>query len=127
MRFPNEQVLGELLPLNAAPITRRYPKSRIQQPRDGLHRIQLAIAVQWKTDHVTRVLLVPGNPRPGVHQSLTRLREDLIEQCTVTGQHDALAQIRTDMEGDAFVGVLGADGVAGAELRFAGIAANCGF
>lgn len=73
----HEQVLGELLALDAAAVARDDGEAGVQQPRDHLHAVQLTVAVEREADDVARVVLVPGHAGARVHQRLVRLREHL--------------------------------------------------
>jgi hypothetical protein len=104
--LPYEQVLGELLAFDAAPVARRQLEPGVQEPRYHLDRVELAVAVQREADDVVDVLLVPGDAGAGVHHRLVGLGEDLVEQGAVAGEHDALPQVRADVQRHALVHVL---------------------
>jgi len=93
--LPDEQVLGELLALDAAAVARDHPEAGVQQSGDRLNRVKLAITVERKPDYVTSVLLMPGDAGSRVDHRLRRLREYLVQEGPSTRQHHPLAQIRT--------------------------------
>ena len=104
--LPNEQILGELLALNTTAVARRDAESRVQEPRDGLDAVELAVTIKREPYDMSSVLLVPGDTAARLQYRLRRLGEDLVEEGSTAGEHDALAEVRTDVERDAFVGGL---------------------
>lgn len=87
--FTAEQILAELLPFNTATVRRHDAKTKVEQTRYDLHRVQFAVTVERESDDVARVL-VPGYPASGIHGSLAELVEELIHKALLTAQHDAL-------------------------------------
>lgn len=101
--LPDEQVLRELLALDAAAVARDHPEAGVQQPGDRLHRVQLAVAVEREPDDVAGVLLVPGDAGARVDHRLRRLREHLVQQGAPARQHHPLAQVRAHVQRHALV------------------------
>lgn len=101
--LPDEQVLRELLALDAAAVARDHPEAGVQQPGDRLHRVQLAVAVEREPYDVAGVLLVPGDPGARVDHRLRRLRKHLVQQSAAARQHHPLAQVRAHVQRHALV------------------------
>lgn len=93
-----KQILRELLTLDAATITCSHPEPSVQEPCDGLYAVQFTVAVQRESDHMPGVMLVPGDAGSGIQKRLVRLWEYFIEQGSLPGQHNALPQVRADMQ-----------------------------
>lgn len=102
IHLPDEQVLGELLALDAAAVAGAELEAGVEQPRDGLHRVDLAVAVEREADDVARVV-VPGDAGARVQQRLRRLGERLVDDGALAGQHDAFAKVGTDVQRHALV------------------------
>lgn len=78
--FADKQVLRELLAFNASTITGSHPEPSVQQPCDGLYAVQLTVAIQGEPNHVSGIMLVPGNTGPGIQKCLVRLWEHFVEK-----------------------------------------------
>jgi hypothetical protein len=102
IHLPEEQVLGELLALDAAAVAAGQLEAGVEQTRDGLHRVDLAVAVEREADDVARVV-VPGDARARVQQRLRSLGERLVDDGALAGQHDALAEVGADVQRHALV------------------------
>ena len=101
---PDEEVLGELLTLDATSVARGHAEARVQQPRDCLDAVKLAVAIEGEANNVASVLLMPGDTGARIEHRLRRLGEDLVEKCATAREHHPLAQVRAHVEGNAFVG-----------------------
>ena len=89
----HHQVLGELLPLDAATVGSHDAESIVEQSGDGLQRVQLAVAVERKADDMLGVL-VPGGSLARVHYRRANLRKDLLDEGALAADADAFAQFR---------------------------------
>lgn len=94
----HQQILGELLPLDPAASAGLHRESRVQEARQDLHRVQLAIPVQWEPNHLATVQLVPRGTAAGIQYGLGRLRKQLVDQRAIGAQHDSFAQIWRDVQ-----------------------------
>lgn len=108
--FADEQVFGELLAVHAAARAAGHRETGVEQPRDGLHTVELAVPVQRESDQVPGVDGRPGHGRaPGrrFQRRVARLREHFVQHSVVAGQHHPFAEIRAHVNGHALVLVLG--------------------
>lgn len=118
-----------MLPLDATTIAGGDRETSVQQPGDCLDRVQFAVAVEGEPDDVVSVLLVPRDPRPGVHEGLIRLREDFVEEGAIAREEESLPKVGADVQSNALVGVRAGFNVVGVgeDLRLAGPTTHKGF
>lgn len=93
-----QQILGELLRLDAAPGAGLHAEARIQQPGQHLDGVELAVSVQRKPYHLPAVKLVPGGTGPRVQDRLVRLGKHLVQDGPLGRDQYALAQVGRDVQ-----------------------------
>lgn len=101
----DQQILGELLTFNAAPCARFDSKTGVQQTGQHLNGIQFAVPVQWKSNDLPTVKLIPCDIGAAIENGLIRFGEYFIEYKTFSRQHDAFTQIRRYMKRNNLVRV----------------------